>query len=316
MESGSGSARKRYARASRNRQVQHRDAPRPSKTSTSDDPLAPGLYVTGTPIGNLGDLSFRALEVLGGVDVIAAEDTRTTKRLLGRYGLSTRLISYHDHNASTVRPRIIQRLKKGETVALVSDAGMPLISDPGFKLVAAVKEQGIPVHSVPGPSAVIAALSVAGLATDRFLFLGFLPTKAAERRRVLAEAGKVKATLVIFESAKRLPQSLSQMAELMVGREAAICRELTKKFEEVRRGTLEELAAHYGDAGSPKGEIVIVIEPGDGAARALSADELDDRIREALQDLSPSRAAARVALETGISKREVYARVIVLAEQA
>ncbi len=271
--------------------------------------------MTGTPIGNLGDLSPRAREVLAQANVIAAEDTRTTARLLTRFGLKAPMIPYHDHNAPSVRPKIIQRLKKGETVALVSEAGMPLISDPGYKLVAAAREAGIPVHSVPGASAVTAALSVAGIATDRFLFLGFLPARDSARKRALTEAGAVSATLVVFESTRRLAATLGLMVAHLGPREAAVCRELTKKFEEVRRGPLPDLEAHYR-AHPAKGEVVIVVAAGAGETATISAAYLDRLLREALQTLSPSRAAARVAAETGQPRRVVYARAVELGAQS
>jgi 16S rRNA (cytidine1402-2'-O)-methyltransferase len=276
--------------------------------------LAPGLYVTATPIGNLADITARALDVLAAADVIAAEDTRRTARLLAHHGLTTPMTPYHDHNAARALPGILRRLRGGASVALVSDAGTPLVSDPGYRLVEAAHAAHIAVHAVPGASAVLAALAVAGLPTDRFLYAGFLPPRAAARKRVLAELGSVAATLIVFESARRLPAALADMAAVLGSREAAVCRELTKLFEEVRRAPLDVLAEHYAKAGPPKGEVAVVIAP-PAAPPAIGEDELDGHLRTALETLSPSRAAREVAARTGLARRRVYARALALAGQ-
>ncbi len=292
----------------------NRPAPKTSK-------LAPGLYVVSTPIGNIQDVTHRALNVLASADLIAAEDTRRTAQLLARYNIEARLTPYHEHNARAVRPRLLRRIREGDAIALVSDAGTPLISDPGYKLVDAAIEGGLGVHAVPGPSAVLAALSVAGLPTDRFLFLGFLPSREAARRRTLNEVGHVEASLVLFETARRLRTSLADMAAVLGPRPAAVCREMTKKFEEVRRGSLVELADHYEVAGAPKGEIVVVVGPPDAEAlRAARTDAAtaaaDSLLREALASMGPGRAASKVAAATGVPRKELYARALKLTKKA
>jgi len=273
---------------------------------------APGLYIVATPIGNLRDITLRALDVLRAADAVYCEDTRVTGKLLHAYGIQAPMRSYHEHNAARRRPEIIKRLEDGAVVALVSDAGTPLISDPGYKLVRAVREAGLPVTAVPGPSAALAALTVAGLPTDRFVFQGFLPAKAKARREVLAELAGWRATLVVYESPRRLAASLAEMAEAFGPREAVVARELTKRFEELRRGSLAELAEAY--ATPPKGEVVIVVAP-PPEAEAASAAEVDDRLRAALARLSPRDAAAEVARATGRPRKEVYARVVQLKEE-
>ncbi len=210
--------------------------------------LASGLFVVATPIGNLGDITVRALQALAGADLIACEDTRVTRKLLDHYGIATPLTPYHEHNAAAARPKLLAALAQGKAVALVSDAGTPLISDPGYKLVRAAREAGYPVVPLPGASSVLAALATAGLPTDRFFFEGFLPAKSAQRRARLAELDRMPATLVLFETGPRLAAALADLAETFGPREGAICRELTKFFEEVRRGDLESLAAHYAGA--------------------------------------------------------------------
>src|SRR5262245_57452745 len=206
--------------------------------------LSPGLYITATPIGNASDVTLRALEVLRSCDAIVAEDTRVTARLLAIHGISRPLFIYNDYNAPSVRPKLLQRLREGARLALVSDAGTPLVSDPGHKLVTAAQAEGIAVHPVPGPSAALAALTVSGLSSERFLFAGFLPAKTGERRAALEELGVIPATLVVFESAQRLAETLKDMAEILGSRDAAVTRELTKLHEEVRRAPLMELTAH------------------------------------------------------------------------
>ncbi len=269
--------------------------------------------MAATPIGNLGDISLRALEVLGAADVIACEDTRVTSRLLHRYAIATPLTPYHDHNATAARPRLLRRLSAGEVVVLVADGGTPLISDPGYRLVRAAIAAGVQVTSLPGPSAVTAALSIAGLPTDRFLFAGFLPSRPTARRRALAELAAVPASLVLFESPRRLASSLADMAATLGPREAAVGRELTKKFEEVRRGRLDALAAEYAAQPPPRGEIVLVIAPpGRPPALAATAPNTDALLRAALRDTPPARAAAEVARATGIARRVLYARALEL----
>jgi 16S rRNA (cytidine1402-2'-O)-methyltransferase len=276
--------------------------------------LAPGLYVVATPIGHLGDITLRALATIAAADLVLCEDTRVTRKLFNRYGLATPLLAYHDHNAAEVRPRILQRLAEGTAIALVSDAGTPLISDPGYKLVAAAIEAGHRVYPVPGASALLAALVAAGQPTDRFYFEGFLPSKAGQRRNRIAELAEIQATLVLYETGPRLAESLADLASGFGPRPAALCRELTKAFEEVRRGPLDELAAHYAKAATPKGEMVLVIAPPDENARAVSAEELDTRLKHALARGSLKDAVAEVSFETGWKRREVYARALVLAE--
>jgi 16S rRNA (cytidine1402-2'-O)-methyltransferase len=275
--------------------------------------LAPGLYVVATPIGNLGDVTLRALSVLASADLVLCEDTRVTRRLLDRYGLRPSLLSYHEHNAAAVRPRILARLGVGASVALVSDAGTPLVSDPGYKLVEAAIEAGHLIFPIPGASAALAALVAAGLPTDRFLFEGFLPAKSGQRKTRIAELASIPATLVFYESGPRLADCLADLAAALGGRAAAVCRELTKAFEEIRRGTLPALASHYADAGAPKGEIVIVVGPPDAEAPSLSSETINAKLRAALVTLSVKDAADIVAAETGISRREIYQRAVALA---
>lgn len=274
--------------------------------------LAPGLYVTATPIGNAADISLRGLEVLREADLVLCEDTRVTAKLFAIHGISTKMAPYHDHNAAEMRPKILNRLAAGEAIALVSDAGTPLISDPGYKLVREAVEAGHMVTALPGASSVLAALMVSGLPTDRFLFAGFLSAKREARRKELAELAPVPATLVFLESANRLAASLADMAEALGEREAAVARELTKKFEEVRRGPLAELARHYEEAGAPKGEIVIVVGP--PAARApLCAHEIDAMLENALARASLKDAVAEIVAMTGLPRREIYARALALS---
>lgn len=276
-------------------------------------PLAPGLHVVATPIGNLGDISFRALSILAAADAVIAEDTRVSKTLLAHYGVTTPLVAYHEHNAAVMRPHLMARLEAGAALALISDAGTPLVSDPGFKLVSEAIGKGIAVTSAPGPSAVLAALVVAGLPTDRFFFEGFLPHKSGARRQRAAALAGVPGTLVAFESPRRLAESLADLAAVLGPRPAAVCRELTKRFETVRRGTLVELAAQFADEPAPKGEIVLVIGPPGEEPGALDASGLDDRLRDALERHSVKDAAAIVAAATGQPRRAVYARALELA---
>ena len=277
--------------------------------------LAGGLHVVATPIGNLRDVTLRALEVLAGVDLVACEDTRVTRRLLDHYGIATPLTPYHDHNAEAARPRLLARLASGEALALVSDAGTPLISDPGYRLVRAVREAGHAVTAIPGPSAVLAALATAGLATDRFLFDGYLPAKAGERRSRIAELATFPATLVLFETGPRLADALADLAAGLGARAAAICRELTKLHEEVRRGDLAALAAEVAAAPQPRGEIVLVIVAPSSDRRQPDEADIDAALRAALRRSSVKDAVAEVAAITGSSRREIYTRALALRQE-
>jgi 16S rRNA (cytidine1402-2'-O)-methyltransferase len=273
-------------------------------------PLEPGLYPVATPIGNLGDVGIRALEVLGGADLVVCEDTRVTRTLLDRYGITRPLAAYHEHNAARERPRLLAMLAGGMTVALVSDAGTPLVSDPGYKLVEEALAAGVRVIPVPGPSAILAALVAAGLPTDTFVFLGFPPPKSAGRRARLAAFASVPATLVLYEAPHRTAETLADMAAILgPGRKGALARELTKRFEEVRRGTLAELAAG-ALTDPPRGEVVLLAGP---PAEAVAAEEdLDALLVAALATTAPGRAAAEIAALTGRPRKEVYARALEL----
>jgi 16S rRNA (cytidine1402-2'-O)-methyltransferase len=273
--------------------------------------FAPGLYLVATPIGNAEDVTLRALRLLRAADVIACEDTRVSAKLLARHAISRPLRPYHEHNAARAGPALIERLKGGEIVALVSDAGTPLISDPGFRLVQAAIAAGVAVTALPGASSVPVALSLSGLPSDRFLFAGFLPSKPAARRRAIAELAAIPATLLLLEAANRLPAALADLAELLGPRPAAVARELTKRFEEVRRGDLAALARHYAAAGPPKGELVLVIGPPE-AAETAPAPELDRALRLALAHMGTRDAAELVAAASGRSRRELYERALAL----
>jgi 16S rRNA (cytidine1402-2'-O)-methyltransferase len=281
----------------------------PSRETTRKSPdaeLPPGLYVTATPIGHARDISLRALDTLGGVDVIAAEDTRVTAKLLAIHGIVKPLMAYNDHNAARERPRILARLRAGARIALVSDAGTPLVSDPGFKLVREALAEGLAVHAIPGASAPLAGLALAGLPTDRFFFAGFLAPKSGARRAALDELKGVRATLIFFESAQRLSESLSDMAEMLGNRPAAVARELTKLHEEVRRGTLAELASHY--AVPPKGEVTVLVGPPEHAQADFS--RVDAALERALEFM-PLRAAVDLVAEAfGAPRRAVYERAL------
>jgi 16S rRNA (cytidine1402-2'-O)-methyltransferase len=277
--------------------------------------LPPGLHIVATPIGNLRDVTVRALEILAAADVIACEDTRVTRKLTDHYGIATPLTPYHEHNAAEARPKLLARLAEGAAVALVSDAGTPLISDPGFKLVREVQAAGLGVTAAPGASAVLMALTLAGLPTDRFFFEGFLPAREGQRRTRIAELARVPATLVLFETGPRLAAALADLAQGLGPREAAICRELTKLHEEVRRGDLAALAHDYAIEPEPRGEIVIVIAPPDPHADAVDAAGLDTLLRDALARLSVKEAVAEVAAVTGEPRRAVYQRALTLAKE-
>ena len=274
---------------------------------------APGLYLVATPIGNLDDITLRALKILQGADLIACEDTRVTGKLLSLLGIAaSALTPYHEHNAERASPALLEKLRDGAVVALVSDAGTPLLSDPGFRLVRAALAEGIPVTSAPGASAALTALQLSGLPSDRFLFAGFLPSKTTARRSALMEIAAIPATLIIYESPRRLAASLSDMVTILGPREAAVARELTKLFEEVRRAPLDVLAAHYAEAGAPKGEVVLVIAP-PGDAPAPTPEDIDQALREALAAHKSLRdAVAEVTAKTGQSRRDIYARAILL----
>jgi 16S rRNA (cytidine1402-2'-O)-methyltransferase len=274
---------------------------------------APALYIVATPIGNLRDVTLRALDVLTAADVIACEDTRVTRKLLDHFGIATPLTPYHEHNAAAARPRLLERLAAGEVVALVSDAGTPLVSDPGFKLVREAREAGHAVIAVPGASAALAALTVAGLPTDRFFFEGFLPPKDGQRANRIAAIAAIPATLILYETGPRLARTLAALGAGLGPREAAICRELTKLHEEVRRGDLVSLAQAYEAGAEIRGEIVIVIAPpAEGAGRADAA-ETDALLRQALTRTSVKDAVSEVAAATGRPRREIYQRALALA---
>lgn len=286
----------------------------PIGAGQNSPPLEPGLYVVATPIGNLRDITLRALDVLGAAARVYAEDTRVARKLLDAYGLKPRLAAYHEHNAETARAAILSALAGGEAVALISDAGTPLISDPGYKLVREVVAAGHKVIPIPGPSALLAGLVASGLPTDRFQFAGFLPTKRAARRQALVTLAEVDATLVLFETGPRLAESLADGAEILGERPAAVARELTKLFEEVRRGALAELAAHYAEAPAPKGEMVLLIGPPPEAA-AIEDQALDAYLRPLIAH-GVKEAAQAAASSLGVSRKRAYARALLLKDQA
>jgi 16S rRNA (cytidine1402-2'-O)-methyltransferase len=273
---------------------------------------APGLHLVATPIGNLGDVSLRALAVLRGADRIYCEDTRVTARLLARYGIKTPLETYHDHNAEQIRPAILDALRRAERIALVSDAGTPLVSDPGFKLVRAAIAEDLPVTAAPGASAALTALILSGLPPDSFLFAGFLPKQRGARRRALGRWAALEATLVFYEAPPRLADALADMVDMLGPRQAAVARELTKLHEEVRRGPLADLAGHYRDHGPPRGETVIVVGPPEPALP--DRQEVDRRLGAALAELGVRDAAAKLAAETGLPRAELYRRALAIRD--
>jgi 16S rRNA (cytidine1402-2'-O)-methyltransferase len=273
------------------------------------NPLDPGLYIVATPIGNLGDLSPRAADVLSRADVVAVEDSRVTAGLLRHIGVKRPMIPYHDHNAEGIRPGLVARMGS-EAVALVSDAGTPLISDPGYKLVRDARAAGHNVVTIPGPCAAVAALTLAGLPTDRFLFLGFLPPKEKARADAIAEIAAVRATLVLYESGPRLAACLRALAAGLGDRDAAVTREITKRFEEAVTGSLAALAARYVEA-PPKGEIVVIVAP-PGEAPPATAEDADAALTEALTRLPAAKAAGEVAKRLGLDRRALYARAMEL----
>ena len=274
----------------------------------------PGLYIVSTPIGNARDITLRALDLMACADIIACEDTRVTRKLLKIHNITRPTLAYHDHNAHSIRPKLLKRLNNGEIVALVSDAGTPLVSDPGYRLVKEVRDAGLNVTSLPGASAALAALASAGLPTDRFLFIGFLPTRSTARRKTLAAISGISATLIIYENAARLRTSLEDMALALGNRQAAVMRELTKKFEEVRRGDLSTLAAYYVGSGPPKGEIVVLIAPGEKLVEDLDQDTIDAILRAELNVHRVKDAAALVSERTGLARRYLYSRALKLRE--
>jgi 16S rRNA (cytidine1402-2'-O)-methyltransferase len=270
--------------------------------------LSPGLYVTATPIGNARDITLRALDILTGCDLIAAEDTRVTSKLLAIHGIAKPLTAYNDHNGARERPKLLARLAHGGRVALVSDAGTPLISDPGYKLVRAALAEGVPVHAIPGASAPLTALMLSGLPTDRFLFAGFLPSKAGERATALSDLKDVRATLVFFESSQRLAESLAQMADVLGDRAVVVARELTKLHEEVRRGTLAILANQYAGETPPKGEVTVLVGP--PAELAPDIAKIDALLDQALPFMPVKAAAELIAQALGIPRKGVYERAL------
>jgi 16S rRNA (cytidine1402-2'-O)-methyltransferase len=274
-----------------------------------DPKLAPGLYVVSTPIGNLRDITLRALDILASVDLVCAEDTRVSAKLLGAFGVSARLRPYHDHNAAQERPQLLNQLQMGARIALISDAGTPLVSDPGYKLVREAVEHGIGVIAIPGASAPLAALASSGLPTDRFQFAGFPPPRSAARRRFLSEMKDVRATLIFFEGPSRLAESLADMSDILGARDAAVARELTKKFEDIRRGPLAELAERYEREGPPRGEIVILVGPPPHEEAADDA-ALDAAIQAADKDRPLKEIAAEVAGKLRLKRRDVYERAL------
>jgi 16S rRNA (cytidine1402-2'-O)-methyltransferase len=277
-------------------------------------PLEPALYLVATPIGNLGDITLRALETLAGADVLAAEDTRVSRVLLDRYGISTRPYAYHEYNANEVGPKLIAALSAGKSVALVSDAGTPLVSDPGYRLVMEVLAAGLKVVPIPGASSVITALSAAGLPNEAFFFAGFLPQKEKARRDRLTEIADIPGTLLYFESPHRLPSSLKDAADVLGSdRQATVCRELTKTFEEFRRGTLSELAAYYAENDNVKGEIVVAVAPPQAKA-APEGQALDDMLRALAEQMPAAKAAGELARQTGLPRKDLYARLMALKE--
>ena len=287
--------------------------PPPSQPATERQFAPPGLYIIATPIGNLKDISLRALDLLQLADLIVCEDTRVSGKLLSHYGISKPTLSYNDHNGEERRPKIMEALETGQRVALISDAGTPLISDPGYKLVEEAHVRGFYVTTLPGPSSVMAALCLAGLPTDRFLFAGFLPAKQEACRKELQALAHVPATLVLFESARRLCDSLPLLVETLGNRNAAVVREITKLYEECRRGTLLELTAHYAAEGEPKGEVVLVIGP--PLAAETSEAEMEAKLRLLLASHSVKEAASILAEETGKPRKQLYTLALQLMDK-
>ncbi len=290
------------------------NAPHPRQAHRPVQALAPGLYIVATPIGNLRDITLRALDVLQAASAVFAEDSRIARRLLDAHGVSRSVETYHDHNGEAVRPRILDRLAAGEAVALISDAGTPLISDPGFKLARAAIDAGADVIPVPGASASLAALCGSGLASDRFMFAGFPPAKSAARRTWLAEFSDVKATLIFYESGARLAASLADTAQAFPGRSGVVARELTKIYEEFQRDSLDALATRYAESGPPKGEIVVLVAP-PAANRRWTEAEVDAALRAERGGRALKEASADIALRAGWPKRDVYARGLAVKDE-
>ncbi|TPM35502.1 16S rRNA (cytidine(1402)-2'-O)-methyltransferase [Mesorhizobium sp. B2-3-5] len=283
------------------------------QTEIAARPLEPALYLVATPIGNLADITLRALETLAAADIVACEDTRVSRVLLDRYGIRRRTTAYHEHNAGDAGPKLIAALESGQSVALISDAGTPLVSDPGYRLVGEALDHGIRVVPIPGPSAGLAALTASGLPSDAFLFAGFLPVKSGQRLARLEALRAVPATLIFFESPRRLAESLGAMTEALGGeRKAAIGRELTKTFEEMRIGTLGALADHYAAADTPKGEIVVCVGPAE--ARADEPEDIDRLLLSLAAEMPASKAAAEAAKMTGGQKQMLYRRLLELRD--
>lgn len=275
-----------------------------------------GLYLVATPIGTAADITLRALDLLQNADVLAAEDTRQARKLMDIHGIALNgrpLLPYHDHNGAKMRPKLVSLVRAGKTVAYISDAGTPLIADPGYQLAAAMIEEGLPITAAPGASAVLTALSLAGLPTDKFLFAGFAPVKPAARKAFFASIAAVPATLVFYESPRRLAASLAAMVAVFGDRPAAMCRELTKKFEEVKRGYLGELAAHYAESAPPKGEVVMVV--GAPLAPVARAEDIDAALREALRHYHVKDAAAEVAAAFDLPRKQLYKRALELGRE-
>lgn len=286
-----------------------RDAQQPGNSS-----LSPGLYIVSTPIGNLRDITLRALDVLAGADEVLAEDTRTANKLLNAHGLRATVTAYHDHNGAQRRPDVLEKLAQGKVIALISDAGTPLVSDPGYKLVAEAAAAAVKIVPVPGASALLAGLVMAGLPSDRFLFSGFLPPKSGARQATLGSLATVPATLVFYETGPRLAACLADMERVLGGqRHACVARELTKLFEKARRGTLEDLTRHYREAGGPKGEIVILVAPPED--QVASESELDAALLDALATQPTKQAANDVADALGLPRRQAYQRALALKAQ-
>ena len=286
-----------------------------AQTEIAARPLAAALYLVATPIGNLADITLRALETLAAADVLACEDTRVTRVLLDRYGIRQRPTAYHEHNAAEAGPRLIEALDAGRSVALVSDAGTPLVSDPGFRLVNAAIEAGHRVVPIPGASAVLATVAASGLPSDSFLFAGFLPVKDGQKRARLNTFAATPATLLFFESPHRLADTLDAMAETLGGeRQAVVARELTKTFEELRRGSLAALAAHYAEAGAPKGEVVIAVAPPEERTETTPED-VDRLLLSLAEEMPAAKAAAEAARMTGGKKPDLYRRLLDLKER-
>lgn len=287
----------------------------PAKTSRrapAPQPPEPGLNIVSTPIGNLRDITLRALDALAGADRILAEDTRVARKLMDAYGLSGKVQPYHDHNGAKARPEILQALADGERIVLISDAGTPLISDPGYKLVRETVEAGHPVRALPGASALLTGLAAAGLPSDAFFFAGFLPPRSGSRKNRLKDISAIPGTLIFYESGPRLAACLADIASVLGDREAVVARELTKKFEEYRRGPVSELAAYYAGTGAPRGEITLLVGPGEGGDE--TGIDIDAELQALIPGLGVKGAAAKVAQATGLNKRELYARAQSLKE--